>query len=80
MMQQVIAKQKVKMIFWYLCLGKKLSVSCIKLPMKGIFFFFLNEQIVLCFLLKINTTQNEEIILLYPEDALDIKHQYITIE
>lgn len=77
MMQQVSAKQRVKMIFWYLCLGKKLSVNCIKLPMKGI---FLNEQIVLCFLLKINTTQNEEIIILYPEDALDIKHQYITIE
>lgn len=65
------------MIFLYLCLGKEQSVSCIKLLMKG---FFLNEQIVLCFLLKINTTQNEEIIILYPEDTLDIKHHYITIE
>lgn len=40
---------------------------------------FLNEQVVLCFLLKINTTQNEEIMILYPEETLDIKHHYITI-
>lgn len=59
--------------------GRKKSVSCIKLLMKGFLFFFLNEQIVLGFLLKINTTQNEEIIILYPEDTLDIKHHYITI-
>lgn len=58
--------------------GKKLTVSRIKLLMKGC--FFLNEQIVLCFLFKINTTQNEEIIIVYPEDILDIKHHYITIE
>lgn len=32
------------------------------------------------FFSKINTTQNEEIIISYPEDNLDIKHHYITIE
>lgn len=44
--------------------------------MKGV----LNEQIVLCFLFKINTTQNEEIIVVSQEDVLDIKHHYITTE
>lgn len=39
---------------------KNLSVSCIKLLMEG----GLNEQIVHRILLKINTTQNEEIIII----------------
>lgn len=59
---------------------KKTKCKLHKITNERVFFFFLNEQIVLSFLLKINTTQNEEIIIVYPEDTLDIKHQYITIE
>lgn len=62
-----------------LWLGKK-KCKLHKITNERLFFFFFNEQVVLCFLLKINTTQNEEIIILYPEDTLDIKHHYVTIE
>lgn len=61
---------------WFLSLGKKLKCKLHKITNESFFY----EQTVLCFLLKINTTQNEEIIILYPEDTLDIKHHYITIE
>lgn len=49
---------------------ENINVSYIKLLMKVFFLVFFFSKFIL---LKINTTQNEEIII-YTQDTLDIKH------